>query len=171
MERTPTVKGMADFPARIRAVMPDATIRTTCLVGFPGETEDHFRHLLEYIEQVKFDHLGVFVFSPEENTPAALLPDRPAIAIAEERRDRLLLAQKKIVDEKAASLIGAKTDVLLDRKLDKEGRHWAGRTKRQAPEVDGMTEVKTSSKDHQRGDFVSAIYTGQSDYDMQAGEF
>ena len=77
MRRADTIKAIESFPARLRAALPGATLRTTCMVGFPGETEDHFNALLDYVEAVRFDHLGAFVFSPEEGTAAADLPGLP----------------------------------------------------------------------------------------------
>lgn len=170
MARSSTIMAMEALAGRIRKVMREATLRTTCLVGFPGETEEHFKHLLDFIERTRFDHLGVFVFSPEEGTPAALLAGRPDPSVAEQRRERLLIAQKAIVDEKAAGLSGRLAEVLLERQLDAKGACWAGRTVRQAPEVDGITRVSISSRDRRKGDFVSATYTGRDEYDMLAKE-
>jgi ribosomal protein S12 methylthiotransferase len=168
MGRHRTIEHVRSMSDRIRNAMPDAVLRTTCLVGFPGETDAHFEHLLAFVEQTEFDHLGVFVYSPEEKTLAFNLPDRPDAEVAEERRSRLLVAQKKIVDRKARLLTGIEVEVLLERRLEERDNVFLGRSRAQAPEADGTTLVEEVSADKQAGDFVTVRYTGQLDYDMKA---
>jgi len=168
MGRAHTTRHVHGMAARIRRVIPDITLRTTCLVGFPGETEEHFQHLLDYAQDAEFDHLGVFTFSPEEHTRAFELPGRPPPEVAEERRERLLLAQREIVDRKAAALVGAEDEVLLEGPPSGRSRKWIGRSLRQAPEVDGVTIVSGVPAAKELGDFVRVRYTGQVDYDMAA---
>ena len=85
MRRADTIAAVGDLPRRARRAMPDVALRTTCLVGFPGETEPRFRHLLRHVAAAGYDHLGAFVFSPEAGTPAPDLPGRPRLATAERR--------------------------------------------------------------------------------------
>jgi len=183
MRRARTVRHVHHMAARLREAMPDIALRTTCLVGFPGETEEHFRHLVEFVRRTEFDHLGVFVFSPEEDTAAARLLARPPRKLAEERRRRLLTAQKEIVDRMAAARTGEQTTVLLERPVGRPARRpdgtladadpqraewWVGRAPRQAPEVDGETLVSGIGPKTEACDFVAVRYTGFADYDMLA---
>ena len=113
MQRADTVRAVAELPQRLRQAVPGIVLRTTCLVGFPGETEAHFQHLLAYVEAAKFDHLGVFAFSPEEGTPAFDLADEPPEEIAAERCDRLMQLQRRVVDERRRLLVGTTAQALL----------------------------------------------------------
>lgn len=171
MDRAGTIDHVNTLVRRVRNVMPDAILRTTCLVGFPGERDEHFEHLLDFVRRTEFDHLGVFVFSPEENTKAFDLPDRPDPETAEERRKRLLLTQRAIVDKKAAGLIGTEPEVLLERPLPKGRGIWSGRSRRQAPEVDGEIFIHDVPSENKAGDFVKVRYTEQADYDIKAVYF
>jgi ribosomal protein S12 methylthiotransferase len=151
---------------RIRRALPDVTLRTTCLVGFPGETEEHFRHLVEFVQRTGFDHLGVFAYSPEEGTPAERMPDRPPHRVANARRAALLRVQAGIVARRAAALKGRTAEVLLE---SGKGAGWIARAARQAPEVDGVTRVARLPPGHKPGDFVTVRYTGAAGYDLKAG--
>ncbi len=153
---------------KIRAAMPDIALRTTCLVGYPGETEARFEHLLRFVKEVEFDHLGVFVFSPEAGTPASRLCGRPAPQKAEERREKLLDIQNHIVGRKAASLVGARDRILLERQSQHHPDLWAGRSYRQAPETDGVTWVDNVKAGLQSGDGIEVRYTGWEGCDMVA---
>jgi ribosomal protein S12 methylthiotransferase len=134
-------------------------------VGFPGETEEHFEHLMRYVERSRFDHLGVFIFSPEEDTPAFDMDDMPELEVAEERCRRLMELQAEIVQRKMAELIGQEDDLLL---LRQEDELWIGRLARQAPEVDGETLVDGVPAGAKAGDFVRVKITGGGDYDLEA---
>lgn len=166
MRRGSTVKAVSTLTQRIRAILPSATIRTTCLVGFPGETEEHFEHLLDYCAESNFDHLGVFVFSPEEGTPAGSMPDIPSLEVAEERRERLMTQQKKRVASQARALKGTTDVVLLEHLAPNRGGYVRGRTARQAPEVDGETWVRGVPKTAKRGDFLLVNYHGYRDMNL-----
>ena len=166
MRRANTIEPVADLAARCRAILPDIALRITCLVGFPGETEEHFQHLLEHVRVVEFDHLGAFTYSPEEGTPAHSMEGRPAPAVAEERRARLMEAQREIVDRKARSRIGTEDEVLLDKPAGKADV-WLGRSRREAPEIDGAILVRRA-RNASPGIFVRARFTGQDEYNMEA---
>ena len=165
MNRGKAVDAILDLPQRLRQAVPGIVLRTTCLVGFPGETETHFEHLLEYVKQAKFDHLGVFVYSPEEETAAFEMADVPELEVAESRRERLMAAQRAIVDERARALAGGTDTVLL---LHRTRGAWIGRLARQAPEVDGETRVTGVPSDARPGTFVPVRVTGGNGYDLKA---
>ena len=169
MRRAGTADTVRDLAVRWRRLVPGLVLRTTCLVGFPGETDGHFDHLLNYVREAEFDHLGVFVFSPEEGTTAFDMASRPPQETAERRRERLLLAQKEIVDRKLAALVGSEGEVILDRRGPESGaRRWLARSARQAPEVDGVVRVRSAPDAARAGDFVRVRYTSALDYDMNA---
>jgi len=165
MNRAPAVRATRGLAARLRQAVPGLVLRTTCLVGFPGETERHFEHLLETLEESKFDHVGVFVFSPEEGTPA-FGREAPASDVAEARCRRLMALQKRIVRERVKTLTGSSdTALLLRRKVSGE---WLARLPRQAPEVDGETLVKDVPRSAKPGDFADVVITGGKGYDLEA---
>lgn len=150
---------------RIRGRLPDVVIRTTFLVGFPGETEEHVAHMLRTVASVKFDHLGVFVYSPEEGTSALRMRNPVPAEVAEERRSRVLIAQREVVDARAASMIGAETEVLIE---SSDGQTACGRSRMQAPDVDGTITLPHVPASVRPGDLVKVKLTGQKDYDMVA---
>ncbi len=167
MRRAGTCRAVQHLPARVRKRLPGATLRTTCLVGFPGEKREHFAHLLDHVREAKYDHLGAFVFSPEEGTLAESLPDRPRAQTAERRRGKLLLAQQEIVAERVRQLVGTDDTALLESPGDKRGA-WLARTRRQAPDVDGITLVSGVANDAEAGALIPVRYTGGADYDLLA---
>jgi ribosomal protein S12 methylthiotransferase len=127
--------------SRIREQLPDAVLRTTFIVGFPGETEEHFEHLLDFVAEQRFDHVGVFTFSPEEGTAAADLADPVPAEIARERKDRLMALQQPIAGERNAAWIGRIVDVLIEQENPSSGE-MIGRCARFAPDVDGEVHVR-----------------------------
>jgi ribosomal protein S12 methylthiotransferase len=168
MKRSDTISSVATLADRARRAMPDVILRTTCLVGFPGETPRHFQHLLEFIERTGFDHVGAFAFSPEEGTPAATMRSRPRRATAQTRRDRLMLAQRIVVDRKAQDRIGSVATVLLERPPAPPDTFWAARSTREAPEVDGDIRVHGVPAGVTAGSFAKARIQTQHDYDFDA---
>ncbi|MCK5529015.1 MAG: 30S ribosomal protein S12 methylthiotransferase RimO, partial [Kiritimatiellae bacterium] len=116
----------------------------------------------------KFDHLGVFTFSPEEDTPAYDMGNCPDAAVAEARRGMLMLAQREILDKKAAALIGKETTALLESVVEGESDMWFARTRRLAPEVDGQVIVSGVEQGICAGSFAPIRYTEQEGYDMYA---
>jgi ribosomal protein S12 methylthiotransferase len=125
---------------RIREQLPEAVLRTTFIVGFPGETEEQFQHLLDFVAEQQFDHVGVFTFSPEEGTPAAELPDQVAPEVAQERKDRLMALQQPIAAARNAAWVGRIVDVLIEQE-NPSTAEMLGRCARFAPEVDGEVRV------------------------------
>jgi ribosomal protein S12 methylthiotransferase len=125
---------------RIREQLPDAILRTTFIVGFPGETEEQFQHLLDFVAEQQFDHVGVFTFSAEEGTAAAELPDQVPTEVAQERKDRLMALQQPIAAARNAAWVGRIVDVLIEQENPSTGE-MIGRCARFAPEVDGEVRV------------------------------
>jgi ribosomal protein S12 methylthiotransferase len=130
---------------RARRLLPDVSVRTSLIVGFPGETERHFEHLLEFVDQAGFDYAGGFVYSPEEGTPAAELRPRVRKLVALDRLNRLNAALLAGSERKHQALVGERVEVMIDSTnpadLD-EGVVALGRTRGQAPDVDGVTYVE-----------------------------
>jgi ribosomal protein S12 methylthiotransferase len=157
-----------DLLQRIRRELPDAVLRTTFIVGYPGETEEHFEHLLQFVEQQRFDHVGVFCFSPESGTAAAELADQVPAAIAEQRRGRLMEAQQAISAERNAAWVGRIVDVLIEQEHPTSGER-IGRCLRFAPEVDGEVRVRPSADGRiaSAGSMVPVRITGASIYDLE----
>jgi ribosomal protein S12 methylthiotransferase len=157
----------ADLLERIRDQLPEAVLRTTFIVGFPGETEEHFAHLQDFVNQQRFDHVGVFAFSPEEGTPAATLPDPVPAAVAQERRDRLMALQQPIAASRNAAWVGRIVDVLIEQENPASGA-MIGRCARFAPEVDGEVLVSPGPRGLTAapGTMVPVRITGADTYDL-----
>lgn len=165
MNRAAAVEAIQDLSERLRVIVPGLVLRSTCLVGFPGEKDEHFEHLVEYVKRSRFDHLGVFVFSPEEGTPAYGMGEVPELEVATERCKILMRLQKDIVRERAKELRSVEDQALL---LRKSNGGWYGRLKRQAPQVDGETFINRVPQNARIGDFVSVKITGSDNYDLKA---
>jgi ribosomal protein S12 methylthiotransferase len=151
---------------RLRQTIPGLVLRTTFLVGSPGETDDDFAELLEFVTATRFERLGVFTYSLEPDTPSAKLPDFVPVAVMAERRDRLMAAQQPIAFAFNQSQVGQTRDVLIDARAP-EGRHmWLGRTYADAPDVDGVTWVQGAQL--QPGDLVECEIVGAEGYDLVA---
>jgi ribosomal protein S12 methylthiotransferase len=125
---------------RIKEAIPDAVLRTTFIVGFPGETDEHFNHLVEFVQRHEFDHVGVFTFSPEEETPAYQMLHQVPQDIKEGRRDLLMQVQQPISARKNRACIGQVVDVLIEQENPQTGE-LVGRSGRFSPEVDGLVYV------------------------------
>ena len=122
---------------RARTLAPDIFLRTTFIVGFPGETEEHFEHLVDFVKAARFDHLGAFVYSPENGTPSAELPDRVPAAVAKRRHRKLLAAQKPIALASRKALVGRTLEVLVEGVSAETEHLLEGRHHGMAPDVDG----------------------------------
>lgn len=167
MHRADTAGKVVEMPARLRAACPDIALRTTCLVGFPGETEEAFEHLLAFVKEAEFDQLGVFCFSPEEGTAAAKMGDVVPPSIASRRRDRLMRAQKRIVEKKLSALVGSNITAMLTAPTDSAGV-WTARASFQAPDVDGATIVSEVPDSAAPGDIVNVVVESAEGYDIFA---
>jgi ribosomal protein S12 methylthiotransferase len=147
---------------RIKTALPDAVLRTTLIVGFPGETEEHFQHLLQFVERHEFDHVGVFTFSPEEGTAAYKLPNPVPQEVMEERRDAIMTLQQAISLRKNQAEIGKVVDVLIEQENPETGE-LIGRSARFAPEVDGLVYVQGEAR---LGAIVPVAITDADIYDL-----
>ncbi|MEA5549943.1 30S ribosomal protein S12 methylthiotransferase RimO [Anabaena cylindrica UHCC 0172] len=130
---------------RIKTALPSSVLRTTFIVGFPGETQEQFDHLLEFTERHEFDHVGVFTFSAEEGTPAYKLPNQVPAEVMVERRDQLMALQQPISFHKNQQEVGKIVDVLIEQENPESGE-LIGRSGRFSPEVDGQVYVKGESR-------------------------
>jgi ribosomal protein S12 methylthiotransferase len=144
MRRAVTARRMRAIIAQLRETIPAVTIRTTVLVGFPGETEAAFENLLEFIDDVRFDRLGVFAYSPEEGTPSVAYSDQVPPEVAAERAAAVQESQDRIAWERQATLQGRVVDVLVDGPSEDPAFAWEGRTAGQAPEIDGVVYLRGS---------------------------
>ncbi|MBD2246352.1 30S ribosomal protein S12 methylthiotransferase RimO [Nostoc sp. FACHB-888] len=130
---------------RIKTALPTAVLRTTFIVGFPGETTEHFEHLLEFVQRHEFDHVGVFTFSPEEGTPAYKLQNQLPQDLMDDRRYQLMELQQPISQKKNQQEVGKIVDVLIEQENPESGE-LIGRSGRFSPEVDGLVYVKGQAK-------------------------
>jgi len=150
---------------RLRERIPGVAIRTTFIVGFPGETRAQFDELVHLVETIRFDHVGVFRYSNEHGTPAATMPDQVSERTKIKRQEVLMLAQQEIAFAASRAMLGKVVEVLIDRPSDDAGL-WIGRTKTQAPDVDSVTFVRGDGI--ASGDFVDAQIVDVAGYDLIA---
>jgi ribosomal protein S12 methylthiotransferase len=162
MHRPSNIKEVITLIEEMRKRIPDLSIRSTFIVGYPGETENKFQNLLKFIEQIRFDHVGVFTYSLEENTPAEILGDPISFKVKNERRNELMEIQSKISYEINQTFINKKLDVLIEGKDEKTGI-LVGRSYRDAPEVDNLTIVRGYGN---IGDLIPVKITQASAYDL-----
>ncbi len=149
---------------KLRAKVPDVTLRTTLIVGFPGETDEEFDALCRFVRKAKFDKLGVFCYSREEDTPAYDFPDQIEEEVKEKRREILDTVQTDVVEEKQAALLGKTLTVLVEG-YDRFGECWFGRSVREAPDIDGKIFF-TGGNDITIGDFLQVEIEEAMDYDL-----
>ena len=142
MRRAVTARRMREVIRALRAAIPALTLRTTVMVGFPGETEAAFQALLDFVEEVRFERLGVFAYSPEEGTPALALPDPVPREQAEERAAIVQTVQDRIAFDALQSLRGTVQEVLVDGPSQDPAFQWEGRLAGQAPEIDGVVYLR-----------------------------
>jgi ribosomal protein S12 methylthiotransferase len=150
---------------QIKAAMPGAVMRTTLIVGFPGETEEQFQHLLEFVQRHEFDHVGVFTFSPEEGTPAFDLPDQLPEEVKQARRDAVMAVQQEISLKKNQAEVGKVVQVLIEQEKPDTGE-FVGRSPRFAPDVDGLVYVSDPSGRASLGDLLPVEITDADCYDL-----
>ena len=149
---------------KLRSEIPDIVLRTTLITGFPGETEDEFEHMLDFVDEMEFDRLGVFPYSPEEGTKAAEMEDQVPDEVKEQRRDAIMELQQEISAGAAADRIGEEMSVLIEGYLYEEDIY-VGRTYMDAPKVDGNVFVR-SEEEMISGDIVPVRITGANEYDL-----
>ena len=149
---------------KLRERIPDIALRTTLISGFPGETQEDHETLMEFVDQMEFDRLGVFPYSAEEDTPAFSFPDQIPQELKEKRRDEIMELQQEIAFEKSEAMVGRVLTVLIEGKVVDEPAY-VGRTYMDAPGVDGLIFVNTG-EELMSGDFVRVKVTGAADYDL-----
>ncbi len=164
MKRRATLAQLTDIIGRLRKEIPDIVLRTTLISGFPGETEEDHEILKKFVEDMRFDRLGVFAYSPEEGTEAAEMENQVDENIKEERRNELMSIQQDIAFEMSESRIGREMLVMIEGKLADENAY-VGRTYMDAPGVDGNIFITTDA-DLMTGDFVKVKVTGAVEYDL-----
>ncbi len=147
---------------KLKNALPDAILRTTFIVGFPGEEETHFEHLEKFVETHQFDHVGVFKFSPEPETPSYHLPNQVPEAIKELRHNKLMARQQPIAAKKNQACVGQTVEVLIEQENPSTGE-LIGRSSRFAPEVDGLVYVQGQAS---LGSIVPVTITGADIYDL-----
>ncbi|HCU08057.1 MAG TPA: 30S ribosomal protein S12 methylthiotransferase RimO [Clostridiales bacterium] len=163
MNRHSTKASIMGTVTRLRKHIPEIALRTTLIAGFPGETNDDFNELLEFVKEMKFERLGVFAYSKEEGTAAACLPNQIRKNVKERRRDRIMAIQRVISLESNRQLIGKTLEVLVEETY--EDGSYGGRTYRDAPEIDDSI-LFTSEVPLFAGDFVPVLITDAFDYDL-----
>jgi ribosomal protein S12 methylthiotransferase len=173
MKRPNDVERNRRLIGQLREAMPDIAIRTTFIVGFPGETDEELKALLDFLDDMQFDNVGMFTYSPEKGTPAADMPNQVPEKLKMKRYREAMLRQQKISAAKNRRLVGRTMQVLVDGTgtlEDGKGRTvpiYAGRTYRQAPEVDGMVFLKApKGRELTPGDIVTAHITESTEYDL-----
>lgn len=164
MNRKNTKEDILKIIDRIRTKAPNAAIRTSLIVGMPSETEKEFNELVDFVKDVRFERLGVFTYSREEQTPAFSFKKQLPQKVKAARLDYLMKLQQEISADINSTLIGKEIDVLIE---SKEGKDYLGRSQFDAPEVDGIVFVK-SKKELKQGQFVKAKITGSLEYDLIA---
>lgn len=164
MNRRTSKAQLKEIVEKLRREIPDIALRTTLISGFPGETEEDHETLMEFVDEMEFDRLGVFAYSAEEDTPAFSFENQVPEEVKEERRDQLMELQQEIAFEKSESMKGKILDVLIEGKVADEPAY-AGRTYMDAPGVDGLIFVNTDQL-FISGDFVRVKVVGASEYDL-----
>ncbi len=167
MGRRTSKKELMEIVERLRREIPDICLRTTLITGFPGETQDEHEELLDFVDQMEFERLGVFTYSSEEDTPAAEMPDQIEEEVKQERQAEIMELQQEIAFENAESMIGREVLVMIEGKVADENAY-VGRTYRDAPGVDGMIFVETG-EELLSGDFARVKVTGALEYDLIGG--
>ena len=155
---------LVDTIRTLREEIPDITLRTTLITGFPGETDEQHQELVAFVDEMEFDRLGVFTYSPEENTPAAEMPDQIPEEVKEDRQAELMELQQEIAFDLAEDMIDREVLVMIEGKVADENAY-VGRTYRDAPNVDGLIFINTD-EELMSGDFAKVKVTGAMEYDL-----
>jgi ribosomal protein S12 methylthiotransferase len=165
MGRRTSKEDLIRIITRLRKEMTDIVLRTTLITGFPTETEEEHQELLSFVKDMKFERLGVFTYSKEDNTPAAKLRPQITAKVKKQRQKELMKLQQSLVFDRTASLIGNKYQVLIEGKIAEEENVYIGRTYMDAPSVDGFFFLNSESE-LMSGDMVNAVVTAAKGYDL-----
>ena len=164
MGRRTNEQQLRDIVDKLRREIPDICLRTTLITGFPGESEEDHEAVMHFVDDLEFDRLGVFTYSPEEDTPAAMMADQISEEIKEDRRAEIMELQQEIAYDKASDCIGQKLMVMIEGKVADENAY-VGRSYKDAPNVDGYVFVN-ADRNLMTGDFVPVVITGSYEYDL-----
>ena len=164
MNRKSDKQSIEKLITKLRKEIPNVVIRTTVMVGFPGETKEDFEELYEFVKKTKFDRLGAFSYSKEENTPAEKLPNQIHWSTKKSRYNKIMSLQQEIAEEKQKELIGTKLEVLVETKTF-DNQYYVGRSYREVPDIDGLIYIPMTEKDL-LGKFVTCTITGVQGYDL-----
>ena len=164
MGRRTSKQELIDIIGKLRSEIPDICLRTTLITGFPGETKEQHEELMEFVDEMEFDRLGVFTYSPEEDTPAAEMPDQIDEEVKLDRQADLMELQQEIAFDNAQDMVGREVLVMIEGKVADENAY-VGRTYRDAPNVDGLIFINTD-EELLSGDFARVKVTGAIDYDL-----
>lgn len=164
MKRRSNGQQIRDLVAKLRCEIPDIALRTSLIVGFPGETVDDFTELMHFVEQTQFDRLGVFCYSREEGTEAAAMPEQVSERIKRERYRKLMRAQARLSFRHNRALIGKTEQVIVEGYSEETDLLLKGRSSRQAPDIDGQVYITSGTANV--GDIVPLRITDSSDYDL-----
>lgn len=164
MGRRTSKAQLVEIVEKLREEIPEIALRTTLITGFPGETAEQHEELMEFVDMMEFDRLGVFTYSPEEDTPAATMPDQIEESVKEDRQADLMELQQEIAFELAEDMIGEEVLVMIEGKVADENVY-VGRTYKDAPNVDGLIFVE-SEEELISGVFARVKVTGALEYDL-----
>jgi len=164
MKRRSGEQDIRTLITKLRTEIPDMAIRTSLIVGFPGETTEDFKKLLQFVEETRFDRLGVFCYSREEGTPAADMPDQTSERIKRERHKKLMRTQARVSFKHNRTLVNSEEEVLVEGYSEETDLLLKGRSSRQAPDVDGLVYITSGNANV--GDIVRLKITDSSDYDL-----
>ena len=164
MGRRTSKAQLEEIIGKLKREIPDITLRTTLITGFPGETEEQHEELKAFVDEMEFDRLGVFTYSPEEDTPAAEMPDQIPEEVKEERQAEIMELQQEIAFAQAEDMIGEEVLVMIEGKVADENAY-VGRTYKDAPGVDGLIFINTD-EELMSGDFARVKVTGAVEYDL-----
>ena len=163
MNRKTSKENIEKLISRIRKEIPGVALRTSLIVGFPGETKEQFEELYDFVEKIKFDKLGVFEYSKEDGTPAATMPNQIHHMTKKSRFNKIMSLQQEISREKMKAKIGTKQEVLIENKSF-DRKYYIGRTKSDVPDIDGVVYIKNNKLEI--NEFVNCKITDFKEYDL-----
>ena len=164
MGRRTSKAQLVEIIEKLRKEIPDISLRTTLITGFPGETQEQHEELKDFVDEMEFDRLGVFTYSPEEDTPAATMTEQIPEEVKEERQAELMELQQEIAFDRAEDMVGREVLVMIEGKIADENAY-VGRTYKDAPNVDGLIFINTD-EELMSGDFARVRVTGALEYDL-----
>ena len=164
MGRRTSKAQLVEIIEKLRKEIPDISLRTTLITGFPGETQEQHEELKDFVDEMEFDRLGVFTYSPEEDTPAATMADQIPEEVKEDRQAELMELQQEIAFDLAEDMVGREVLVMIEGKVADENAY-VGRTYKDAPNVDGLIFINTD-EELMSGDFARVRVTGALEYDL-----